>query len=355
MPVPCHTKPELDQRMANHRALIDALEDPQDDTAAASIVCPFMLMSWTYSFFCPPSFDILGWKKFRNTDPLSELSNNTLTLVIKYLARPRSIKEQNTLLNTTCDCTEDQCADELHVLAVDRMEQASAACDQRPGASWIQGCIGVIDAGDWKGKNSYGGDLRPAPLVRGTHWPRRPDDGLPRGSENTIRGLLSWYRADIKEHVRADLNSFLCNYVKHYGPRLLPYVVSSHDLLVKGTIDTYRACYMKYCRKRIRTGYLEMDDPAWDEIMNISNLLSLFVHEMPDWCQARVMVSSQASQLLYWCNLVRGLMPCAWIDQIGWLRSLPSCTFSSGHNPIARRSHMLLPSRSYIQTRKIDL
>jgi hypothetical protein len=155
----------------------------------------------------------------------------------QWLTWPRASEEMDTMITSGCRCSPTDQDDRPHRVGQEIFSGTTLE-DTPPSLDFIYRSIYFVLAFDISASVETSARFRISTITRRTRWPRRIQDVLPHGPEDTIRGCLSWLQSG---HVQGPIaGSIVCvlNMTLHFThPLTLLHMLRSRTLVMKAILD----------------------------------------------------------------------------------------------------------------------
>jgi hypothetical protein len=186
-------------------------------------ICPYYVLGWQQRMHADEK--LIDHYGFGWTRGSRRHLDQVWILGFKWLSMPRTTAEIRTLVSLRCQCTPEDSSDSVHQAGAQALAQDAAL-----GQPIVSQPFCVV-AKFWLKplkylRLKYKSHRRVTKLykiVDREDWPSSIQDVLPHGPDDTIRGLLQWFRADL------DLNTIaiFCESVNRLLDLCAPYILPS--------------------------------------------------------------------------------------------------------------------------------
>jgi hypothetical protein len=224
------------------------------------------------------------------------------TAILRWLTAPRSLSELSALIRRPCACSHEERSGSIHEEGVDVFRSSGRPRPFNFLFEIFLDIIGPALIGAWRGECTF---MRPRQLLREMQraWPSTYSDILPRGPEQTVRGLLYWLKADWEVAFDTRLVLLAIRSIAHFTYSLtLPYIVTSRTFIYDGFIRPVEAACAKLQSYRRGIPHTAAHSQAITLLTTDLNILSEIGYTVADRPQRDEMTTFCAQQLLVTCN-----------------------------------------------------
>jgi hypothetical protein len=217
----------------------------------------------------------------------AKLANRMNNAMVEWITRFQSREDLERAFNMECRCTILECSEQTHLRGESNYNKnaRSPTGDDHPKlhlmALLFQPFESVIVTND-----SY-----PPPVLRFSHrkqWPLSIVAMLPHGPENTIRGVVQWFKLSLRSVQRVYIYMALNAISAFCYPLVMPYVATCRPFLDLGITQA------------IRDDLILLDTPSsspisitdyivvWKNLRNLLNLLQLLLLNIAGEAERRI-------------------------------------------------------------------
>jgi hypothetical protein len=224
------------------------------------------------------------------------------TAILRWLTAPRSLSELSALIRRPCACSHEERSGSIHEEGVDVFRSSGRPRPFNFLFEIFLDIIGPALIGAWRPEYTF---MRPHRLLREMRraWPSTYSDILPRGPEQTVRGLLYWLKADWEIGFDTRLVLLVTRSIARFTYFLtLPYIVTSRAFIYDGFIRPVEAACTDLQSYRRGRPPNSTHSHAINLLTTDLNILSEMVYTMADRPQRYEMTTFCAQQLLVALN-----------------------------------------------------
>jgi hypothetical protein len=185
-------------------------------------ICPFEVLGLqtTVIYDTQQSGDHIKWMASSKLDELR-------TLGMRWLSLPRTTAEMQALVTLSCRCSPESASSSFHSYGLKTFDlyggPSNSTIIHACTIFWLRHLFRTIA----EGAQYKHGVLN---MRHRDRWPLSVDDILPYGPNNTIRGILQWFKADFSLNLTSDLCDSLIDILELCGPCVLSPMIACKSL-----------------------------------------------------------------------------------------------------------------------------
>jgi hypothetical protein len=239
----------------------------------------------------------------KQMEALTRQQNLILTSAMRWVSAPRRLDELVPRSKSpSCACAKQETCSRDHQHALFQFKESSHASLQTYLCQKLCELVkAAIDAYPVH-------DLQRNKTTKRTRWPCNLAELMPRGPENTIRGITRWLSTDLTDVLHRYILMITNDIYLYGGSAVLPYIVTSRSLITLGLIQPLQkeckfleTCLARPTEVRPRAEGIGM-------IVTCMGMADAMVLARCDTVQRHYMVCDQAGKLIMLCDrLFHGL------------------------------------------------